>query len=237
MILSDRDIRAAIEAGRIVIDPFVPDAVQPSSVDLHLGNRFRVFRNNRTAVIDPRVEQPELTELVEITGDEPFILHPGEFVLGATYERVGLPDDLVARLEGKALALDTPVPTPLGWRTMADLEPGDFVFDAGGAPTLVLAATRPMVGRPCREVVFGSGERIVADANHLWRTVDKNGRRSGRERYALRTTDQIASTLKVRGERNHHVPLAGPVQYPPRMDLPIEPYTLGAWLGDGTTTK
>src|SRR6187551_1427668 len=102
MILSDRDIRAELEAGRIVIDPFVPDAVQPSSVDLHLGNRFRVFRNNRTAVIDPREEQPELTELVEIAGDDPFILHPNEFVLGATFERVALPEDLVARLEGKS---------------------------------------------------------------------------------------------------------------------------------------
>lgn len=102
MILSDRDIRAEIESGRIVIDPFIPEAVQPSSVDLHLGNRFRVFRNNRTAVIDPREEQPELTELVEIIGDEPFILHPGEFVLGATFERVSLPDDLVARLEGRS---------------------------------------------------------------------------------------------------------------------------------------
>jgi dCTP deaminase len=102
MILSDRDIRAELEAGRIVIDPLVPDAVQPSSVDLHLGNRFRVFRNNRTAVIDPREEQPELTELVEIAGDEPFILHPNEFALGATFERVALPDDLVARLEGKS---------------------------------------------------------------------------------------------------------------------------------------
>ena len=102
MILSDRDIRAEIDAGRIVIDPFVPDAVQPSSVDLHLGNRFRVFRNNRTAVIDPRTNQPELTELVEIGGDEPFILHPGEFVLSQTLERVRLPDDVVARLEGKS---------------------------------------------------------------------------------------------------------------------------------------
>ena len=102
MILSDRDIRAEIEGGRIVIEPYLPEAVQPSSVDLHLGNRFRVFRNNRTAVIDPREEQPELTELVEIGGDEPFILHPNEFVLGATFERVSLPDDLVARLEGKS---------------------------------------------------------------------------------------------------------------------------------------
>ena len=102
MILSDRDIRAEFEAGRIVIDPFVPEAVQPSSVDLHLGNRFRVFRNNRTAFIDPREEQTELTELVEIAGDEPFILHPGEFVLGSTLERVELPNDLVARLEGRS---------------------------------------------------------------------------------------------------------------------------------------
>src|SRR3990170_1733552 len=102
MIRSDRDVRGEIDAGRIVIDPYLPDAVQPSSVDLHVGNRFRVFRNNRTAVIDPRADQPELTELVEIAGDDPFILHPGEFVLGATFERVSLPEDLVARLEGKS---------------------------------------------------------------------------------------------------------------------------------------
>ncbi len=102
MILSDRDIRAAIEAGRIVIDPFVPEAVQPSSVDLHLDRRFRVFRNSRYPYIDVREPQPDLTELVEIEGDQPFILHPGEFVLGSTLERVALPDDLVARLEGKS---------------------------------------------------------------------------------------------------------------------------------------
>jgi dCTP deaminase len=102
MILSDRDIRAAIADGRIVIDPFSAEAVQPSSVDLHLGNRFRVFRNSRYPYIDVRIEQPDLTELVEISGDDPFILHPGEFVLGSTLERVALPDDLVARLDGKS---------------------------------------------------------------------------------------------------------------------------------------
>ena len=102
MILSDRDIRAEIAAGRIVIDPFIPEAVQPSSVDLHLDRRFRVFRNSRYPYIDVRTDQPELTELVEIAGDEPFILHPGEFVLGSTLERVELPNDLVARLEGKS---------------------------------------------------------------------------------------------------------------------------------------
>jgi hypothetical protein len=199
MILSDRDIRAEIDAGRIVIEPYLADAVQPSSVDLHLGNRFRVFRNNRTAVIDPREEQPELTELVEIAGDEPFILHPGEFVLGATFERVGLPDDLVARLEGKALALETQVPTATGWRTMADLMPGDVVFDENGAPTRVVAATEPMMSRPCREVVFGGGERVVSDAMHQWVTIDKNGRRHGRRRAAVRTTDEIALTIAVGG--------------------------------------
>jgi dCTP deaminase len=102
VVLSDRDIRAEIEAGRIVIDPYVPEAVQPSSVDLHLDRRFRVFRNSRYPYIDVREPQPELTELLEIAGDEPFILHPGEFVLGSTLERVGLPDDLVARLDGKS---------------------------------------------------------------------------------------------------------------------------------------
>ena len=102
MVLSDRDIRAEITAGRIVIDPFIPEAVQPSSVDLHLDRRFRVFRNNRYPYIDVRTEQPELTELVEIAGDEPFILHPGEFVLGSTLERVELPNDLVARHEGRS---------------------------------------------------------------------------------------------------------------------------------------
>ena len=102
MVLSDRDIRAEIEAGRIVLDPYLPEAVQPSSVDLHLDRRFRVFRNSRYPYIDVREEQPELTELVEIGGDEPFILHPGEFVLGSTLERVELPNDLVARLEGKS---------------------------------------------------------------------------------------------------------------------------------------
>lgn len=102
MILSDRDIRAQVESGRIVIDPFDPSCVQPSSVDLHVDRQFRVFANSRYPFIDVREEMPDLTELVEVSGDEPFILHPGEFVLGSTLERVALPDDLVARLEGKS---------------------------------------------------------------------------------------------------------------------------------------
>ncbi len=235
-VLSDRDIRAAIEAGEVGIRPYDPADLQPSSVDLHLDRSFRVFRNNRYAFIDVRAPQPDLTELLKVADDEPFILHPGEFVLGQTLEWVELPVDLVARLEGKALALDTPVPTPFGWRTMGDLEPGDIVFDETGAPTTVVDATPPMLGRPCRQVTFSDGTHVVADASHQWITIDKNGRRYGRARAAVRTTDEIAGTLRSNGELNHHVPMTGPVQYSPRLDLPIEPYTLGAWLGDGTTT-
>ena len=101
-VLSDRDIRAALQAGRIRVDPYDPTCLQPSSVDLHLDGAFRVFRNNRYPYIDVRQAQPDLTELVTIDADEPFILHPGEFVLGQTLEWVELPDDLVARLEGKS---------------------------------------------------------------------------------------------------------------------------------------
>ena len=102
MLIYDRDIRAQIDAGRIVLDPFEPAMVQPSSVDVRIDKLFRLFDNHKYAHIDPAEEQPELTRLVEVADDEPFILHPGEFVLGSTYETVTLPDDVAARLEGKS---------------------------------------------------------------------------------------------------------------------------------------
>ncbi len=102
MILSDRSIREELAAGRIVIDPLDDRAIQPSSVDLHCDSLFRVFRNDTTPFIDPKQSQEDLTELVDVKDGGAFILHPGEFVLGSTLERVALPDDLVARLEGKS---------------------------------------------------------------------------------------------------------------------------------------
>jgi len=102
MVLSDRAIRRLIEAGRIGIDPYDPALMQPSSLDVRVDRLFRVFRNSRYPYIDVKTEQEDLTELVEVADVEPFILHPGEFVLGSTLERVTLPDDLVARLEGKS---------------------------------------------------------------------------------------------------------------------------------------
>ncbi len=102
MLLSDRDIRAEITAGRIVLDPWEDAMLQPSSVDVRLDRLFRVFENHRYPHIDPAEDQPDLTRLIEAQSGEPFILHPGEFVLGATAELVTLPDDVAARLEGKS---------------------------------------------------------------------------------------------------------------------------------------
>jgi dCTP deaminase len=102
MVLSDVSIEGELASGGIVIDPLADGCIQPSSVDLHTDNLFRVFRNDTTPYIDPKQAQEDLTELVEVDADSAFILHPGEFVLGSTLERVALGDDLVARLEGKS---------------------------------------------------------------------------------------------------------------------------------------
>jgi dCTP deaminase len=102
VLLSDRDIRAQLASGRVVLEPSDPSMVQPSSVDVRLDRFFRLFDNHKYSVIDPAQEQPDLTRLVEVPAEDPFILHPGEFVLGSTYELVSLPDDVSARLEGKS---------------------------------------------------------------------------------------------------------------------------------------
>ena len=102
MLLSDRDIRAELDAGRVVLDPYDAQMVQPASIDVRLDRWFRLFDNHRYSVIDPSQAQEDLTHLVDVGPDEAFVLHPGEFVLGSTYERVTLPDDVAARLEGKS---------------------------------------------------------------------------------------------------------------------------------------
>ncbi len=121
VILSDRSLREAIASGRVIIEPFDDGMVQPSSIDVRVDRLFRVFRNHTAGVIDVKQDLSALTELVEIGDDGVFMLHPGEFVLGSTLERVAVPDDLVARIEGKALSIDTPLPTPDGWTTIGDV--------------------------------------------------------------------------------------------------------------------
>ena len=102
MLLSDRDILAEIDAKRISVEPYDESMIQPSSIDFRLDRYFRVFENHRYPHIDPAADQSDLTRVVEADGEEPFILHPGEFVLGSTYEVVSLPDDVAARVEGKS---------------------------------------------------------------------------------------------------------------------------------------
>ncbi len=152
---------------------------------------------------------------------------------------------LVPRKNGKALALDTEIPTPDGFKRMADLAVGDYVFSARGVPTRIIAESPVMIGRPCYEVQFSTGERIVADAEHLWKTttrVDAPGRRyhpgpSPSVQTRIRTTAEIARTVTygARGDRNHSVRVASAIELPDDPTLPINPYVLGAWLGDGTS--
>lgn len=175
------------------------------------------------------------SELDEITNG----LHPGQMIIVAARPGVG-----------KALALDTPLPTPTGWTTMGEVRVGDELLDAQGRPTRVLAATEVLTGRICYEVEFSDGAVIVADENHQWLTETRASRRSAQQAAAryngyrnqrtfaeVRTTGEIAATLRcATADRrlNHSVVNAEPLQLPER-DVLVPPYTLGAWLGDGTT--
>ena len=160
MLLSDRDIRAEIESGRVGIDPYAPEMVQPSSIDVRLDRIFRVFENHRYPHIDPSAEQTDLTREVEAIGDEPFVLHPGEFVLGSTYEVVSLPNDVAARLEGKSslgrLGL-------LTHSTAGFIDPG-----FSGHVTLELAnvATLPIVLWPGMKIGQVCFFRMTSEAQH-----------------------------------------------------------------------
>ncbi len=137
---------------------------------------------------------------------------------------------------GKALAADTPIPTPEGWRTMGDLVPGDKVFGADGSPVTVIAGTAVMNERPCYRITFSDGEQVVADAEHRWVVVDYAGRQHGRWRPTERTTGEMAGEVRARDGHtlNYLIERTPPIQLPD-VDLPLDPYLLGVWLGDGTS--
>lgn len=160
MIFSDRSIKEAIATGRIEIDPFDPSYVQPSSVDLRVDRAFRVFENHRYPHIDPRSPQDDLTKEVVVGDDEPFMLHPGEFVLGATFERVRLGTDVVARLEGKSslgrLGL-------LIHSTAGFVDPG---FDGYLTLELSNVATLPISIHPGMRIGQISFYQMTTDADH-----------------------------------------------------------------------
>jgi deoxycytidine triphosphate deaminase len=231
-VLSDGTIRRLVAEGIVRVEPWDDTMVQPASVDLRLGTSFRVFHNHRITAIDLADPPRNLTEHVEVGDDESFVIHPGEFVLGRTQEHVELPDDIVARIEGKALALDTPVPTPDGWRTIGDLEPGDWVFSPTGHEIPIADVSEVLVGRPCREVVFSDGTTVVADAQHLWQVRTHDDRP---DRRRILTTDEIGQSVRRGNGYRWRLDQSRPVHYDDR-DLPIDPYVLGVWIGDGTSS-
>jgi dCTP deaminase len=173
VILSDRTIKEELAAKRVVIDPFDERAIQPSSVDLRIDRYFRVFRNHTMGHIDVRENLEELTELVEVPADDVFILHPGEFVLGSTLERVQLPNDLVARLEGKS---------SLGRLGLLIHSTAGFV-DAGwnGQLTLELSnvATLPITLYPGMRIGQISFIRMTTEAEHPYGTGDLHSKYQG----------------------------------------------------------
>jgi dCTP deaminase len=187
VLLSDRDILAEIHDERVRLEPFDAAMVQPSSVDVRLDRFFRVFENHRYPHIDPSEEQPDLTRLVEPEGAEPFILHPGEFVLGSTYERVSLPDDVAARLEGKSslgrLGL-------LTHSTAGFIDPG-----FSGHVTLELSnvATLPIKLWPGMKIGQLAFFRLSTPAEHPY----------GSEKYGSRYQGQRGPTPS-RSHRNFH---------------------------------
>ena len=231
MILSDKSIREELDKGGIVIEPLEDGALQPSSVDLHVDRYFRVFRNDTTPFIDPKQAQEDLTELVEVEDDAAFILHPGEFVLGSTLERVALGPDLVARLEGKSslgrlgLLIHSSLPASESVLVLADdkLEPrpiGDVVrerlsgsvvaFDPETFEVGYHQITGWYEGPPDRiyEVRLASGRRVRVTAGHNLFTLDRAGR------LAKTRTLEVQPGTRVASPREIPDPAAAPTEAP-----------------------
>jgi len=162
---------------------------------------------------------------------------PPEFVIEGLLEHGGLSALIGSPGAGKALKLDTELPTPNGWTTMGEVAVGDYLIGSDGLPCRVVAATEVMHDRPCYEVEFSDGSVIVADGEHQWQTVTRAERQRGDDG-AIRTTEEILSTLRIDADQrvNHAVAVTAPLDLPERTDLPLPPYTLGAWLGDGASS-
>jgi dCTP deaminase len=191
VLLSDRDIRKELAEGRVVLDPLDDAMVQPSSVDVRLDRFFRLFDNHKYAVIDPAEDQPDLTRLVEVEADGPFVLHPGEFVLGSTFETVTLPDDVAARLEGKSslgrLGL-------LTHSTAGFIDPG-----FSGHVTLELSnvATLPIKLWPGMKIGQLCFFRLSSPAEHPY----------GSDRYGSRYQGQRGPTASRSAQNFHRTPV------------------------------
>jgi len=194
VLLSDRDIRHELDTGRIGLDPLDLGMIQPSSIDVRLDRFFRLFDNHKYPHIDPATDQPDLTRLVEAESDEPFVLHPGEFVLGATFELVTLPDDVAARLEGKSslgrLGL-------LTHSTAGFIDPG-----FSGHVTLELSnvATLPITLWPGMKIGQLCFFRLSSPAEHPY----------GSEKYGSRYQGQRGPTASRSAQNFHRTDVSKP---------------------------
>ncbi|MGN6760083.1 MULTISPECIES: dCTP deaminase [unclassified Leifsonia] len=194
MLLSDRDIKAELGAGRIALEPYEPEMVQPSSIDVRLDRFFRLFDNHKYPFIDPAEDQPELTRFVEVDADQPFILHPGEFVLGSTFEMVSLPDDVAARLEGKSslgrLGL-------LTHSTAGFIDPGfsgHVTLELSNVATLPIKLWPGMkIGQMCFFRLSSAAERPYGSAEYASRYQGQRGPTASRSHLNFHRTD-VTST-------------------------------------------
>lgn len=195
MLLSDRDLHEAIASGRLGISPYDEAMLQPASIDVRLDREFRVFENHRYSHIDPAVEQPELTRVVEPDPGEPFVLHPGEFVLASTLELVSLPDDLAARLEGKSslgrLGLVT-------HSTAGFIDPG---FEGHITLELSNLAPLPLMLWPGMKVGQLAVTRMTGPAEHPYGSAVRGSRYQGqRGPTASRSWQNFHRTMPSAGE-------------------------------------
>ncbi|GAB3618570.1 dCTP deaminase [Okibacterium endophyticum] len=194
MLLSDRDIKAQLDAQRIGLDPYLPEMIQPSSIDVRLDRFFRLFDNHKYPYIDPAEDQPDLTRLIEAKPDEPFILHPGEFVLGSTYELVTLPDDVAARLEGKSslgrLGL-------LTHSTAGFIDPGfsgHVTLELSNVATLPIKLWPGMkIGQMCFFQLTSPAERPYGSAEYASRYQGQRGPTASRSFQNFHRTDIAAA--------------------------------------------
>lgn len=211
-----------LAGGKFEGSPFILDPWQAFCVGSIFGWRWLDGRRRfRTAYI----------ETAKGSGKSPLAAGVGHYMLCADGE--SRPEIYAAA----PLALDTPVPTPTGWTTQGELQVGDQVFDELGQPCEVTYLSPILHNRPCFEIEFDDGTRIVSDANHRWQTEDTRGQKPGLYPPAVVTTAQIAQTLRSpSGRLRHRIPVAGSLELPP-VDLPIDPYVLGVWLGDGRSNR
>jgi dCTP deaminase len=201
VLLSDRDIKAELGAGRIRLDPYQPEMIQPSSIDVRLDRYFRLFDNHKYPYIDPAEDQPDLTRLIETQPDEAFILHPGEFVLGSTFELVSLPDDVAARLEGKSslgrLGL-------LTHSTAGFIDPGfsgHVTLELSNVATLPIKLWPGMkIGQLCFFQLSSPAERPYGSGEYSSRYQGQRGPTASRSFQSFHRTDVRASDAGSTGK-------------------------------------